>query len=228
MATDGQNDWANITEVFNLDCCSGSSATKGLNTDEAIVNLPPTTDASSIIRVIGDFLNAGCIDNAGVANALTSKLSAAQGAISRRDIQTAINILTAFEKQVQAQSGKHIPTSCTIILVQFNPATVLLTDVQRLIDNLRTSITPDPITGYVVDSNGSGISGATVSIMPAGATATTDITGFYFFPTTGVFASNSSYTVQVSLPSGFTTSNPPSQMFSWSGSGMVLGNFVLY
>ena len=228
IATDGQNDWANITEVFNLDCCSGSSASKGLNTDEAIVNLPPTKDASSLIRVIGDFLNAGCIDNEGVANALTSKLSAAQDALGRGDIQTAINILTAFKKQLQAQSGKHIVAACTIILVQFNPVTVLLSDVQSVIDNLRTSIIPDPITGFVVDSSGVGISGATVSITPRGATATTDITGFYFFPTTGVFVPATSYTAIVTSLSGFTTSNPASQVFSWSGTaGMALSNFVL-
>jgi sugar lactone lactonase YvrE len=228
IATDGQNDWANITEVFDLDCCSGSGASKGLNTDEAIVNLPPITDTSSIIRVIGDFLNAGCIDNAGIANALTSKLSAAQDAISRGDVQTAINILTAFKKQVQAQSGKHIPTSCTISGVTFNPVTVLLTDTQSLIDSLRTSIIADPITGFVVDSNGAGISGATVSILSTGATATSDITGFYFFPTTGVLTSSLSYTIQVTArPSGFTTSTPASQTFTWLGSGMALSNFVL-
>jgi sugar lactone lactonase YvrE len=222
IATDGQNDWANITVAFNLDPTL-ISASKGLNTDEAIVNLPLTSD---LVRLIGEFLNAGCIDNAGVANALTSKLAAAQDAIDRGDIQTAINILTAFEKQVQAQSGKHILTSCSIPGVTSDPVIALSNGGQILIDNLRTSITPDPITGYVVDSNGAGISGATVT-MSAGATTTSDITGFYFFPTTGGLASTSSYTVQVTLPSGFTTSTPAGQMFSWSGRGMALSNFVL-
>jgi len=229
IATDGQNDWANITEVFTPDPITGGS--KGLNTDEAIVNLPPTMDTSNIIRVTGDFLNAGCIDNAGIVNALTSKLSAAQTAIGAGNIQTAINILSAFEKQVQAQSGKHIAASCTLAGITFDPATVLLTQVQSLIDNLRTSDTADPITAYVVDSNGLGISGATVSIMDSFshtvATATTDITGFYFFPTTGVLASGSSYTVQVTLPSGFTTSTPAPQSFTWFGSGIVPSTFVL-
>jgi hypothetical protein len=230
IATDGQNDWANITEVFTSDPITGGS--KGLNTDEAIVNLPSIMDTSNIIRVTGDFLNAGCIDNAGIVNALTSKLSAAQDAIGRGNIQTAINILAAFEKQVQAQSGKHIAASCTLGGITFDPATLLLTEVQSLINNLRTSDTADPITAYVVDSNGLGISGATVSIKDSFphtvATATTDITGFYFFPTTGVLASGSSYTVQVTaLPSGFTTSTPASQPFTWLGNGIVPSTIVL-
>jgi Carboxypeptidase regulatory-like domain len=133
---------------------------------------------------------------------------------------------------VQAQSGKHIALSCTIGLKTFNPGTVLLTEVQSLINNLRTNDTADPITAYVVDSNGLGISGATVSIKDSFphtvATATTDITGFYFFPTTGVLASGSSYTVQVTaLPSGFTTSTPASQPFTWLGNGIVPSTIVL-
>jgi hypothetical protein len=45
IATDGQNDWANITDAFKSDpTISGGS--KGLNTDEAIVNLPSPYSAS--------------------------------------------------------------------------------------------------------------------------------------------------------------------------------------
>jgi hypothetical protein len=46
IATDGQNDWANITDFFTSDCCTISGGTKGLNTDEAIVNLPSAYSAS--------------------------------------------------------------------------------------------------------------------------------------------------------------------------------------
>jgi hypothetical protein len=190
-----------------------------------------TADSSSITNVIGNLLSAGCIDNAGIANALISKLSAAQAAISAGDIQTAINILTALKSQLQAQSGKHIATSCTIGGVTFNPVTVLLIDVQSLIDSLKVGITPNPVTGYVVNSSGLGLSGATVSIMSAGntvATATTDITGFYFFPTTGVLSPGSTYTVAVvALPAGFTTSTPAFQTFLWGGTAIMLSNFLL-
>lgn len=207
-------------------------------------NVTVMATTSGISAVIGDLLNAGCIamDNddrgddsvrRGVANALTNKLSEAQEAINAGRIQTAINILTAFKKQVQAQSGKHIAASCTLGGVTFNPATVLLTDAQSLIDSLRTGLIADPITGYVLNSSGLGVSGATVSILDSlnntVATAASDITGFYFFPTTGVLAIGHNYTVKVTVfPAGFTTSTPPTQTFTWTGtSGMVLNNFVL-
>ncbi|HEX9223377.1 MAG TPA: HYR domain-containing protein [Candidatus Acidoferrales bacterium] len=194
----------------------------GTLTHSTTASVTVTASTSSIGNVIGQLLTVGCIDNSGIGNALTSKLSAAQAAISAGDIQTAVNILTALKSQLQAQSGKHIATSCT---------TVLLIDVQSLIDSLKVGITPNPVTGYVVDSSGLGLSGATVSIMSAGntvATATTDITGFYFFPTTGVLTAGSIYTVQVSaFPAGFTTSTPPSQTFTWQGAMVVLSDFLL-
>ena len=99
-----------------------------------IVTISATT--SGVSTVIGDLLTSGCIDNAGIANALTSKLLAAQRAIGGGEIQTANNILTAFENQVRAQIGKHITTSCTIGGITFNPTNVLLTDAQSLIDSL--------------------------------------------------------------------------------------------
>jgi len=113
-------------------------------------------NTSGITNVIGDLLRAGCIDNSGLATALTSKLSDAHAAIQAGNIQTAINILAALKNQIQAQAGKHIATSCKIAGVTFNPATVLLTDVQNLIDSLKGSTAANPITGFVVNSSGLG------------------------------------------------------------------------
>ena len=93
-----------------------------------------TVNSSSITNIIGQLLSAGCIDNSGIATSLTSKLAAAQAAINAGTIQTGINDLNAFKNEVQAQSGQHIAASCTIAGVTFNPATVLLTDVQSLIN----------------------------------------------------------------------------------------------
>ena len=98
------------------------------------VTVSPTT--SGVSTVIGKLLTSGCIDNAGIANALTSKLSAAERAIDEGEVQKAINILTAFQNQVRAQTGKHIATSCTIGGITFNPADALLIDAQSLIDSL--------------------------------------------------------------------------------------------
>jgi hypothetical protein len=209
---------------------TGTSGTLSHSTG-AEVTVTATT--SSIGNLVGDLLGAGCIDNGGIANALTSKLSAAQGAISAGNVQTAINTLTALKNQINAQAGKHIATSCTIGGVTFDPVTVLLADVQGLISSLRTGTVADPITGYVVDANGMGAFGATVSILDAGgnpaASAVTDITGYYFFATTGVLVPGSSYTVAVtSLPAGFANATPAaSPAFMWSGTGMMVGNFVL-
>ena len=212
------------------------TGTSGTLTHSATADVTVTATTSSVGNLIGNLLGAGCIDNSGIANALTSKLSAAQGAAN---IQTAINTLTALKNQINAQAGKHIATACNIGDVAFNPVTVLLLDVQGLIDSLRVSAIPDPITGYVVDINGVGVPGAVVSIVlldPNGqpvqtvATATTDITGFYFFATMSVLNQSATYTVAVTgLPPGFgnTPPPPPSPAFMWSGSGMMIGNFVL-
>jgi hypothetical protein len=202
----------------------------GALSHSAIAEVTVTTTESSIGNLIGDLLGAGCIDNAGIGNALTSKLSAAQSA---GNAQTAINTLTALKNQINAQAGKHIATSCTIAGVTFNPVTALLLDVQGLIDSLRVSMTPDPITGYVVDMNGVGVPGAAVSILDANgntvATAMTDITGFYFIATTGgVLTPGASYTLQVSgLPAGFSTATPASQPLLWQGAAAAFSNFVL-
>ena len=201
----------------------------GSLTHSTTANITVTTTTSSTSNFIDDLLNAGCIDNAGIANALTSKLSAAQAA---GNIQTAINILTALKNQIQAQAGKHIDTACTIAGVAFNPVTALFLDVQGLIDSLKVSLIPDPVTGYVVDANGAGVASATVSVLNSGgstvALATSDITGFYFLATTGVLAPGANYTVAVTgVPAGFASSTPTNQAFTWQGAAIALSNFVL-
>jgi hypothetical protein len=60
------------------------------------------------------------------------------------------------------------------------------------------------------------------------ATATTDITGFYFLATTGVLTPGANYTIAVSgLPAGFANVTPPNQPFTWQGSAIAFGNFSL-
>lgn len=195
----------------------------------ATVKLTVSATATSTSNSIGDMLNAGCIDNAGIASALTSKLAAAQRA---GDLQTSINALTALKNQIQAQAGKHIHTGCVIGGVSFSPVTVLLLDVQALIDSLRVSLIPDPVTGYVVDGSGIGLAGATVSILNSAggivASVTTDISGFYFLATTGVLTPGAAYTIAVTgLPAGFGAVTPPNQTFTWQGSAVAVGNFVV-
>jgi len=175
--------------------------------------------------VTGELLSTGCINSAGSANALTAKLSAAQAAIAAGNIKTAINILTAFIDQAKAQSGKHILSACTVGGVTFDPAAVLVGDAGSLIDSLAASATPNPITGSVLTPAGSGVSEATLTLQDSTgatlATATSDITGFYFFATTGLLTPDGTYTVTVTVPLGFTSPSPASQTFTWSGSAEV-------
>lgn len=103
---------------------------------------------------------------------------------------------------------------------------------QALIDSFRVGMIPDPITGYVVNASGVGIAGASVSIADATGTvvasATTDVTGFYFMATTGVLVPGANYNIRVStLPSGFTSASPSSQSFTWQGVAVAFNNFVL-
>lgn len=196
------------------------------------VNVNVMATPQSITGIVQTFLNAGAIDSSGIGNALLSKLSATQSAINVGSIQTAINALGAFKSQVQAQTGKHILTSFTLSGITFNPANVLLVDAQGLIDSLRVGAIADPITGYAVNSAGTGIPGATVSIIDANgntiANATTDITGFYYMATTGVLSPGANYTLQVSsLPAGFASVSPTNQPFVWQGAALAFTNFVL-
>jgi hypothetical protein len=121
-------------------------------------------------------------------------------------------ILRAFTDQVRAQSGKHITADC---------ATVLMVDARGLMDGLAVSATPNPITGSVRTAGGSGVSGAILTLTDSAgltvATATTDITGFYFFATTGLLTPGATYTVTVAVPGGLTTANAAGQTFTWSG-----------
>lgn len=138
------------------------------------VGLSTNTTVAGMTAIVANLLVNSCIDNPGIANALTSKLSAAQMAIDGRQIQAAINILNAFNNQVRAQAGKHIAASCTTIFpllvtgtlfsgeirltsanVALAPATLLSTEVQGIISSLKASLaTADPLTGFVVNSSG--------------------------------------------------------------------------
>jgi hypothetical protein len=197
------------------------------------IALSANATTSGMSAIIANLLSAGCIDNAGIANAFASKLATAQMAVGGGQIQTAINVLMAFRDQVQAQSGKHIAASCALtftlivtgsaegelrsasasVSATFAPATILTNEVVTLIASLKASVNAaDPITGFVVDSSGNGVAGAMVSILNSplstpvpGAVATTDMTGFYFFATTSSLTVGSSYSVRVTgYPTGST------------------------
>jgi len=204
---------------------------------------------AGIATVVANLLASGCIDNTGIANALTSKLSAAQAAINGGQIQTAINTLGAFKSQVQAQSGNHISGSCTttftllvtgtssgvvhlasanVSATSTNAAGILAADASSAITRLAGANTADPIVGTVLNAP----MGTMVTILDGTGTSTvlgpttTDSTGFYYFANTGL-VKGVSYTIKVTLPGGFNGVTPSSQIFTWAGKGLVF-NFTLF
>jgi hypothetical protein len=77
------------------------------------------------------FYESGEIDSWGVYNSLMVKLNAAQKALDKGKTGVAINILYAFIKELQAQSGKHVSAAA---------AATLIADAQWVIDHLGGSL----------------------------------------------------------------------------------------
>jgi hypothetical protein len=60
------------------------------------------------------------------------------------------------------------------------------------------------------------------------ATAETDVTGFYYVARTGNLAPGSSYSAKVTrLPKPYKKAKPATKTFTWQGSPVDLGTFVL-
>jgi 5'-nucleotidase/UDP-sugar diphosphatase len=75
------------------------------------------TSIASTIADLMEFYAEGKIDNQGVYNSLLKKLQQAQKAQDKGQINVAINSLSAFIKEVQGQSGKHITPDAAAILI---------------------------------------------------------------------------------------------------------------
>ena len=207
--------------------------TSGALTHSTPLSLSVVASPAGVSQVVGTLVTLGCIDSAGVGNAFTVKLAQAQAAITAGDYQTAINILTALLQQLQAQAGKHLHTTCTDANgVQFDPVQVLIDDVTAILTALGANLKANPVMGFLMKSSLSEMAGATVSIMSSTksvvASATTDVTGFFFFAKTGGLKIGSDYTVKVTLPKGYKTSMPASQTFRWGATTIKLANFVVY
>src|SRR5262249_15990811 len=90
--------------------------TSALLVHAVLATITVTPTAAGITKVIADFVGTGDIDNSGISNSLTQKLSTAQRHISAGDKKTAVNILGAVLNELQAQSGKHITASAASAL----------------------------------------------------------------------------------------------------------------
>jgi len=206
--------------------------TSGNLSHSTSVNVNVQTTIAGVKDVVNQDVGLGAIDNSGIGTSLLTKLSAAQTAQTGGQIQTELNILNATLMEIQAQAGKHIKTSWTDGSGQaYNPERVLATDVSALMSMAGANLVPNAIMGNVVTGTGAGLGNVSVNIFNSKnvlvATATSDSTGFFYFPVTNIFTSGSSYTVNVNLPKGYKSSAPANPTFTWNKLAVKLNSIVL-
>ena len=97
---------------------------------------------TSLSALIGSLNAAGCINNAGISRALMGEISLAQASSKAGRNRVAIDVLNAFSNQVRAQEGKHISTSCMLGSITVDPAAVLISDAQDVVDDLTAGSGP--------------------------------------------------------------------------------------
>jgi len=200
--------------------------TIGSLTHSATVTLNVAASITGVMDTVNSFGALGCIDNAGVVNAFTAKLLVAKTLSGVGRIRPAANTLAALQYQVNAQSGKHLLSSCEVNGQMINPATVLTTDIQALIQGLGVAA-PNPLLGNVVTTANVGVPDATVTLSGvsiAAVSAVTDATGFYYFPVTNGLKPGAAF--QVSVPLSTKKKGVASLQFIWSGAATVLNNLV--
>lgn len=100
------------THVFSVTATdrAGNSSTQSV-TFEIVVT------PESIKDDVAQFLAAGKIKNAGLANSLLAKLNAAADARARGQCGTAANIYRAFVNELQAQGGKGVDATAAAIMI---------------------------------------------------------------------------------------------------------------
>jgi hypothetical protein len=209
------------------------TGTSAALTHSAPVIVTVRASTSGTVNVIKAMQADGCFGRPEISTLLSDELILAQDLADGRHTQLALDTYGAVLIEIEAMAAtKSIATMCTAAGVTFNPAYVLIADVRELMGNLKAGSTANPIIGYVVNSSGFGLANATISLLDSANTVVaktkTDLTGFYFFPTTGFLASTSNYVVTpTGFPLRFTSSSPASQPFTWMGAGFELPNFVL-
>lgn len=81
-----------------------------------------------LIDLIRQILEAGQIDNEGIAGSLIATLKGVQGALDRGSQEAAENALQAFLNKVDAQAGKHISDEAAGLLTE--AASLIMQDMQ--------------------------------------------------------------------------------------------------
>ena len=197
------------------------TGTAGSLTHSTDTEVTVVSSIQSMMDVVSDFTGLGCIDNMGVGNAFTAKLTVARNLGNAGLTQPSRNTLAALVYQLQAQKGKHILPSCTVNNETFDPGDVLITGVQSLLHAPPANVLPNPLFGSITDGSAIGIGDVTASIVSGKTTlmsSTSDATGFYYFATTSALTPGATYTIKVTAtPKGFKIGNASTQTFTWSG-----------
>lgn len=213
------------THTFSVDSTDNVG-----NTGTSSVAFTIAVTPDGVIADVNQLLSFGCIDSGGIANSLIVKISAVKDLIAKGQIQTAINVLAAFVNEVQAQSGIHVVSGCSVVGHTVNAGQLLIGDAQYLQGTLSGQLKPDPIVGYIT-AGGAPVAGVSVNLMNSAksitATTTTDSSGFYYFADVSMLATGTGYTLAVVLPKGYKSSTPASQAFTWSAATVKAATFGL-
>jgi hypothetical protein len=201
----------------------------GLRERDAGVTVNVATTSASMARTIDTLRTAGCINSKGVAFAFKALLGIAKSLRDRGRERASSNILWVLSRVIEAQSGRHVVSSCEVDGQTIDPGDVLIAGVQDLLLAQATA-TPNPVTGSVMKS-GLEVAGATVRLFLGKkliASSMTDDTGFYYFTDTSQLTRGATYTVMVTgLPKGWKLPKNPVGSFKWDGSAVALGTAVL-
>jgi len=206
--------------------------TSGQLTISIPITVKIAASTPGVEQVLSSLQADGCMGNSAVAKNLTIELNEVQNLLNTGHSQAAVDAYTLMLLEIAGLKITNlIHPSCKAAGIIFDPTLSLVGDIRGLIAELKPGTATSPITGYVVDSKDVGIPGAKVSLLDPNskvvATAMTDLTGFYYFPSS-TLNQNSAYTVQASSFSKlFKTSAPASQLFTWEGTSVMLQNFVL-
>lgn len=217
-------------QSFTESVTGNSTGLSGPLTHSAQLSVNFTMTAAALANIINQDYALGCIDNSGIVQSLIAKVNAFQLLAGAGHIQGATNVLTAFQYEVQAQTGQHIATTCTDPVGgnQFYTGQTLITDAQSLQATLGTQAKSNPIMGWVRNSSHAGIAGTTVNVLNGKnilLSATTDEVGFYYLDATPLTV-GTNYTANVTLPKGYKSSTPASQALTGSRVPTLV-NFVL-
>ena len=114
----------------------------------------------------------------------------------------------------------------------FDSAAVLIAHVEALLQSLGGAAMATPVMGYVAASTGTPLEDVSVSVLHSASrkaidTAETDVTGFFYFPSTDSLRRDEDHRATVALPRRYRSASPSDQTFTWRETELWLQPFIL-